>query len=264
MKKRWVIGWFFGIFIIAFVWGCEKSRTSAGPPSEAVAVVNPQDGVVLPEGTLQVIAVGSGSGSEAKLKVDGKPYQYLRNPIAESWRTVSQSDDPASSSGSNVGEGKFVMFGQGLLLPGEHVIEFGSERLRVYAKGSGDGGNAPADWPVFRIHPPPKEPGKPLCCANCHSTSKGATGRILGGPGVPEVCYKCHEEEEMELVHMHRMESIATCQMCQCHEEEEMELVHMHRMESIATCQMCHEVHGSTEFKALKDDPKVLCTECHE
>jgi predicted CXXCH cytochrome family protein len=210
-------------------------KTSSG----TVKVLSPRDGVVLPDGTLQVIALSSSLSPDVKLKVDGEICDILVNPVAESWRKSSVSDDSSSSGGLHISRGKSVIFGQSLLSPGEHVIEIGSERLRVFAKGSTDNNKAPADWPTFRIHPPPEEAGKAFCCAHCHGTRKGTSGRILGGPRDSKVCLKCHDSGELELVHMHRLESLGDCQIC-------------------------HEPHGSSKAKALKDDPKVLCTMCHE
>ena len=64
-------------------------------------------------------------------------------------------------------------------------------------------------------------------------------GSVLAMPNTPKACLECHDVNEFEMVHMHKLESLATCQLC-------------------------HQAHGSTTKKWLKDADEVLCTMCHE
>lgn len=214
----------------------KRIKPKTNPPTTAPArrtLLYPPDKSVLGSNAVQMIAAIRDSGSSLTLTLDGKPLKVRR-------LHVKRSANPADrSAGQPAGRGKIALVATAKLSPGKHVIAVGSETTHVYVCPSNDRGDAPADWPKSRPHPPLSPSGKPTECQSCHQVKASDGGAVLGPVDELKVCFECHDLDTFKLVHTHRIESLAACRMC-------------------------HDPHGGTTAALLIDKPKVLCAECHD
>lgn len=213
---------------------------------ETVTIISPADRCVLPLEAFQLLVLAGDGGDMPAIRIDGQPVTASRHVADDSWRqaqNVPASSPSASTATAGAADsyrarlqpGQQVAWIAGRLMPGKHAIEADAARIEVFVR-DGEEGGSPADWPKFKLHPPPSAPGRPVKCASCHAVN----GEALGRARTPDACFMCHDKEEFAATHMHRIESLKACQMC-------------------------HDPHGSTSDKALlRADPQVLCTKCHE
>ncbi len=124
------------------------------------------------------------------------------------------------------------------LSPGSHELRVGGATSRFFVREEDDKTAPPKDWPQYTPHPPPTANG--VTCSTCHALDKEQRfTNMAASIEIPITCFDCHERSEFSLIHNHRYESIALCQMC-------------------------HDPHGATADHLLKMPQKKACTLCHD
>ena len=246
----------FALATVAIVGGCtEHERQDEAPDTLAstapATVLYPPDPCVLSSETLQVVVVADGADGRRRLTLDGRSLDVRRLRLGWTLEGSSQQVQPPSSpsDGSSEGAGRLfpgrvaagtpVLVATTSLEPGEHRVEASQRHVRVFVRPSARGAATPADWPVFHLHPPPMSPGRPVACFVCHEIVETPSGSVLRRPQMPDPCFSCHPADDFELIHTHRVDVLTACHMC-------------------------HDPHGSTRPLLLRDDPKLLCSACHE
>lgn len=255
MTIRRLTRW-FAVAAITVPGGCRDDHSpklvfDATPPATSVRMLYPPDQCVLLSDTLQIMAVGEDASDSLTVTVDGRPLDVRRLELgwtaAEGPQRNQSRSKPLATSSERISEpltrqvdvGLPVFVAAASLKGGEHRISVGSRRLRLLVRPPDDEADAPPDRPVFRLHPPAESPGRPVACSACHKSPENPDAPVLGEPQTPDACFSCHSPDDFELTHTHRVEALSACQMC-------------------------HDPHGGTQAALLKDEPKVLCSTCHE
>ncbi len=165
---------------------------------DAGKIMRPSDGSALPSGVVDVVA----TAPAGKLELDGKPVA-AEQPFPNVFHA---SLKPA---------------------PGTHTLalvwEGGRKEIRVFT-----GPGAPAEFKVFRQHPPLAD----IPCTQCHELSKRGHFRFKGG------CFDCHQQDGFAKVHSHKPDVLSECGIC-------------------------HNAHGSTVKAHLLYPKETACKQCH-
>jgi DmsE family decaheme c-type cytochrome len=122
-------------------------------------------------------------------------------------------------------------------------------------------------------------------CTSCHTMHE--PDKVLTKLTQPEVCFKCHKQQRVEVNRMFRhpiLEGKVACSDChnphgsigralmkrdsvvetcyQCHAEKRGPFVHPHDPVT-EDCSLCHNPHGTVADSMLKIRPPFLCHQCH-
>ncbi len=122
-------------------------------------------------------------------------------------------------------------------------------------------------------------------CTSCHTMHQ--PDKVLTKLTQPEVCFKCHKQQRVEVNRMFRhpiLEGKVVCSDChnphgsigralmkrdsvvetcyQCHAEKRGPFVHPHDPVT-EDCTLCHNPHGTVADNMLKLRPPFLCHQCH-
>jgi len=171
---------------------------------EGPRILRPADDSVLEPGPVSLIARTDGKG---KLVLDGETLA-ARQPAAG----VLTADLAPS--------------------PGRHelVLTVGGRTHRIQFQIGTDPA-PPADWKLYRAHPPSAS------CDTCH----GVTGAVwtIKGEAPASGCLSCHDAVSFQTFHTHASEELQDCGLC-------------------------HDPHGSTAKRRLIMPKAVACRQCHE
>ena len=208
-----------------------------------VGILYPANRSNLSSGKLAIIAVAP-SRKSLDVKLDGQSIESERMTFAPAMSlrgtrlyAGTRPADVARAAIVNDAAGKSIWVAPVELSPGEHLIEAGDARAKIYYGGPT---TQPArnGWAASFIHGYTKNTVI-NACEQCHRMSKDGQQRVLGPANPPQACEECHKEVDVQLTHRHVLDSVSKCHLC-------------------------HDPHAAPGAMLLVDQPEKLCTQCHE
>lgn len=238
----------FGILGWVVVLACGTAVASGGAAEEArpvvpaaAALLYPPADAVLTNDTVQILGVMLTGQTNPTLSLDGQPIETERYTFARNWpkKYLPATNQPPSAVARLLDDKAKVSLAlaSSTLSPGAHLLVFAGVTNRLVRLPPGPAGEASKKGAIFRPHPSPNDPAKPVACATCHEVDQAASR--LGRARMPDSCIGCHTPVDLRLIHSHVMEPLAKCTLC-------------------------HDPHGSARASLLRDDKARLCTQCHE
>lgn len=234
--------------IAAAVGSCVRPAGPAAPaggagvsPDGRSAVLYPPPGALTDAGRLTVIAIVPAAAPPTVL-VDGVPVNARRMAFSrqfiEEARLFPTSRPavvhPLDSPLLNDKTGNVLLVAEAVLGGDRHLIDVhGARGVVKRARGN------PHPAGAYREHGTAK--GKPPVtdCRWCHDMDTSGPAEALGVAQPPGACQKCHNDDELDLAHKHKMDSLSRCHLC-------------------------HDPHGSSRPHLLINDREKLCALCHE
>ena len=104
---------------------------------------------------------------------------------------------------------------------------------------------------------------KPMeICENCHEseTPDETKARELARQ-VPQLCYRCHEDESQTFAHVHGPVAVGQCLFC--HDPHKSEHAHLLRQDPPALCGLCHTPTDLASIEKHQESSHADCLECH-
>jgi len=221
--------------------GSATSSPSGRVPDGRCAVLYPPDGTVTAADKLTVIAVVP-AAMVPPLLLDGTPVEARRMAFSrqfiEEGRLFPTSrpatDHPLDSPLLRDKTGNVLLVAQVSVKPGQRVVEVGGRRA-VWRRLASN----PAPEGIFREHGTGRGKAPMTECRFCHEMEEAGPNTALGVAQPPAACQKCHNEDELDLAHKHKMDSLSRCHLC-------------------------HDPHGSARPYLLINERDKLCALCHE
>lgn len=98
-------------------------------------------------------------------------------------------------------------------------------------------------------------------CDRCHFGRMGANQGRLAKP-IPELCYSCHENHQIEEGNPHGPVTAGACVFC--HHPHQSGYVHLQRAAQPDLCYRCHLLADMGTIVDHEDKLDTICTDCHD